>query len=611
MSKYSVLVNILDKVRSEAPKEYKSYYPLDSENEKLNQARAKAFIHLYLKVKFGILEFLEREEYITDGSNDGGIDAFFIDEVNRTIWFVQSKFRTTERNFEQKGIAVDELLAMDVDRIADGETSDESGNEYNSKIQRMIGRIQSIEDIGRYKYEVVILANVRKYKASSIRKIIGGFPHTVFDFDKCYEELVFPVVSGTYYDAEDLFININLAEKEYSRSRISYPVETDLTGCEITILFVPTLEIAKILYKYKNSILKYNPRSYLALRTNVVNKEIAKSITEKSTNEFSLFNNGITMLSDETNLQENVGRKSRGQLYVRNPQIINGGQTAYTLSSIYEQNLRDGEDSEGIFETKEVMLKVITFTDIEDTSSEQVLALIQAISKATNQQTPIKEADRRANDKIQIELQQSIFQQFGYFYERKKGEFYDGLQNHYIDKTKVIDRVAFMRTSFAMQGFPARAVISERALFNEERFKSILDGVENSLDMFFSYMCYVSLTGLRKKYRSEINNRYGVAQFGNAIRHGTYAIIYAAYRLNETEITPGNVFTLSEGMVNSVLEQWLEFEKYAISQSHNKSYFSSQIDPDTGREILEHNFDGYYKGGTLNRDITTFFDASK
>jgi hypothetical protein len=48
--------------------------------------------------------------------------------------------------------------------------------------------------------------------------------------------------------------------------------------------------------------------------------------------------------------------------------------------------------------------------------------LHKEISRATNQQTAVDDADRRSNDKIQIELQK-----YGLFYERKRGEFFDGL----------------------------------------------------------------------------------------------------------------------------------------------------------------------------------------
>jgi hypothetical protein len=54
-NKYVILLNVLDKISLEAPLKYKFYRPNESDDdylEKKNQARSRALIHLYLKVKF-------------------------------------------------------------------------------------------------------------------------------------------------------------------------------------------------------------------------------------------------------------------------------------------------------------------------------------------------------------------------------------------------------------------------------------------------------------------------------------------------------------------------------------------------------------------------------
>lgn len=341
VSKYETLIKILDELRNEAPQNYKRYHPNITNIVDLDKARARAFIHLFLKGRFGLCDFNERENYITDDGYDGGIDAYYIDSEYKKIYFIQSKFRTTEKNFEGKEIEYDELLAMDIDRIVDGEDTDEEGNPYNAKIQNMKKRISSIDDIGRYSYKVIILANLIGCKESKIKKLVGGFPAEVYNFEKCYKELVFPVVAGCFFKAEEIRIDLSLANKEGNEGRISYTVNTELSDCKILVTFVPLIEIGKILYKYKNSVLKYNPRCYLGLSNNVVNHRIEETVREKNTNEFALFNNGITILSDDTQINSQIALKDKAQLIISNPQIINGGQTSFTLASIYEQCMVD------------------------------------------------------------------------------------------------------------------------------------------------------------------------------------------------------------------------------------------------------------------------------
>ena len=527
MSKYNVLLNILDELRNEAPKGYKRYYPSENEIDKLDQARSRAFIHLFLKVQFGLCDFIERENYITDDPYDGGIDAYYINKENKKITFIQSKFRTTKSNFENKEIDLVEILKMDVDRITDGERCDEEGHEYNPKIIKMMDIISKISDIGRYDYEVVILANLKKnYKESAVKKLTGGFKAIVFDNDLCYNKLVFPVVTGAYFEAGEIVINLSLLNKDNSDGKISYTVQTEHSSCKIMIVFVPLIEIAKIVVKYKNAILKYNPRCYLSLSNNNVNPKIENTVRKKRTNEFALFNNGITILSDKTEMNSKIAIKDTAQLIITNPQIINGGQTAYTLATVYEKCLIDNDMS--VFEDKEVLVKVITIFNNDDDYNDQQhkLKLVEALSRATNEQSVVRELDRRSNDKVQINYQNKIFNDFGYFYNRKRGEFYDGLNRRYITRSKIIDTSVFVRIAFCIKGNVAMARRNgDEILFKEENFRSVVIDDDSYRSIMFGYFCHMYLTELEKSFERTRNNKFGISTYGNALRYGKYAVV--------------------------------------------------------------------------------------
>ncbi len=215
--------------------------------------------------------------------------------------------------------------------------------------------------------------------------------------------------------------------------------------------FVPTLEIAKLMYKFKNSILKYNPRSYLDLSNNPVNFQIAQSVRNR-VSKMNLLCLTMELPYDlmKTKLTEETCQKNRAQLKLTNPQVINGGQTAYTLSKIYEDELSGG-NPDRCFQGKEVLVKVITFLNDDDSECDpsNTLQLIEAISKATNLQTGVTDADRRSNDSIQIQIQDRIFSEFGNFYERKRGEYWNGTKDGYIEHSQIVGREVFLRVSLA------------------------------------------------------------------------------------------------------------------------------------------------------------------
>ena len=334
-----------------------------------------------------------------------------------------------------------------------------------------------------------------------------------------------------------------------------------------------------------------------------VNSEIAKTIITKKTNEFALFNNGITMLSDDTSLNKRIAKKETGQLIVTNPQIINGGQTAYTLSRIYEDILA-GKESETVFDNKEVLLKVITFEDdsTDATKEADKLKLIEAISKATNQQTVVSEADRRSNDKIQIELQNLIYETYGLFYQRKSGEYGEGLRNKYISRKQIIDRELILRLILATDGKPSQARRSgEKVLFKKSNFDQTLNDSSRFKEFVFAYKLLEELILNQNSFKDDKENRDGIINYGHSLRYGKYAVISAI--MNEYSKVKNK--DISE-TVSEVLEKWLEFEDDIILKNNNGNYFREIKDIETGtiRQIL--NFDGYYKGRTLNQQIKDF-----
>jgi hypothetical protein len=603
MNKYKVLINILDELRNEAPPGYKRYYPDINEKEKLDQARSRAFIHLFLKVRYGLFDFVERENFITDDPQDGGIDAYYIDVNSKKITFIQSKFRSNENNFHNKEITLDEILKMDVDRIVDGYQYNEDGEEYNNKILKMMEKISEINDIGRYDYQVIILANLRNYKDSALKKLTGGFKADVFNCEKCYKYLIFPVVTGSYFNAEEIIINLSLRNKDSNEGSINYTVQTEFSGCKITVVFIPLIEIAKILFKYKNSILKYNPRCYLSLTNNSVNPKIEKTVITKKTNEFALFNNGITILSDNTEINSRIALKDKAQLIITNPQIINGGQTAYTLATIYEKCLLKELD-ETVFENKEVLVKVITFFD-NDADQNKKLELIESLSRATNEQSTVKESDRRSNDKVQINYQTKIFNEFGYFYNRKRGEFYDGLKKKYLSRNLIIDSSVFIRIAMSINGDVAKARRnSDEVLFKYENFKTVFKDDDSYKKYMFGYFCHEYLIELEKTYDKYKNNKYGINTYGNALRYGKYAVVNVVSRFYSTNFELNDYKSLARKITNEILSEWLMFEKYVMKCVHNLDYFYSYME--NGQKNTYLNYDGYYKGRTVNRDIKDY-----
>lgn len=600
MSKYEMLVNVLDSLRSEAPKTEEKYHENQCE-EKKNQARSLAYIHLFLKAYFNISNFEDREKFIVDGRYDGGIDAYYIDSNEKKIYFIQSKFRNNERNFENKSISINELIKMDIDRILDGNQSDEQGNDYNEKIINMQNEINELEGLPRYKYEVIILANLKDFNSEALERLIGKYTNEVIDYQIAYTKLLFPMLKGTCHMANEITVNLNVDAR--NTASLEYSVITEGINSNVQLFFIPTIEIARVMSEYKNSILDYNPRSFLGMEKLGVNYKIKDSIVNKTSNEFSLFNNGITLLSDETSMQTKTGKLGQARLELRNPQIINGGQTANTLANIYE----DPNIDNCVFDGKEVLTKVITFEEIDEEKieSEKIkVELIENLSRSTNLQSVVNEADRRSNDEIQIKLQNYMFEEFGYCYNRKEGEFLNGEEKGYLPKSKIIPRDVIIRIANSCIGRVSTARRnSENILFKDENFSRVLNDSSNFKQIIYGYFVYHRLVELEKESLKTLD-KYYVDKYGNSIRYGKYAVVNAACQLYDETVENKGLKKFAEKNTLKVLNTWKNFENHITKEQDNERYFKRLYEDEL--EKVEYNYDGYYKGGTIDVDISNY-----
>ena len=582
MNKYDTLLNILDNICNTAPDNFKSYSLKEKSEDEKNQIRSKAFIHLYLLVKFGLEDFKSRHDLITDGIADGGLDAYFIDAETKYIYLFQSKFRTNSQNFENKDISVDELMAMEIDRIVEGKIESEDGNTYNRKIQGFQKKLSDICDLPRYKFKIIILANLKSDKL--LNKLFGSYERDIFNYQRTYKELVFPMCSSTYYKNENIVVKM---EVEGKIEEVTETFATSFGNCNVTLLFVPIINIAQIINKYKNSILEFNPRNYLSMSKNPVNKGIKESACESNC-DFTLLNNGITMICSQYESTTRTGKSNTTKITIDNPQILNGGQTAYTLSKILDTEENCFEKMQG----KKVLLKVISIYK-DDQSETDYRTFVNKISDATNKQTKIDEADRRANNEIQVKLQNDIYEKYGLYYERKAGEFEEALSKGLIYKDMIIKRDVLLKTLWAYNGKCGEARnYSGDKIFNKDVFDEIMLGNVTAEITIYSYRIHKELMELDKLYKKQ---DYNSSEWGGAIRYGKFAVISAYAILFPCLDLEDDEEVLREN-TKKVLEMWKKFEEFVREREENKRYFCNQDE-----------FVNYYKSSNVDKDVADYF----
>jgi hypothetical protein len=212
--------------------------------------------------------------------------------------------------------------------------------------------------------------------------------------------------------ADELVERLNISEKRNKtineEIKIIYDVNKpslvwhqagDLKG---VICTTSANEIARIVNSDPSGyIFDLNLRQFLGDKGSI-NSDILDTCSDNDKSyQFWFLNNGITVVCDRFDVDH-----SDGYLKVTNMQIVNGCQTASTLAQAARQNNLNNNVS--------VLLRVY--------ETRMDTAIAEKIVVTTNNQNKISSRDLKANDPIQMDIEQG-FASYSYFYERKVNQY--------------------------------------------------------------------------------------------------------------------------------------------------------------------------------------------
>ncbi len=187
------------------------------------------------------------------------------------------------------------------------------------------------------------------------------------------------------------------------------------------LMILPGKILVGLYEKYGPRLLERNVRSFLQARGNV-NKGIKKTIINEP-DMFLAYNNGLSATAEKVNTTS-LPQGGTGISWVRDFQIVNGGQTT---ASIYNTFKKDKADISKIF--VQVKLTVIN-------NESKMDEIVPKISEYANSQNKVQTADFSANDPFHREIEElsrTIWapavdggqRQTQWFYERARGQYMD------------------------------------------------------------------------------------------------------------------------------------------------------------------------------------------
>jgi hypothetical protein len=196
----------------------------------------------------------------------------------------------------------------------------------------------------------------------------------------------------------------------------------DGTGEYTTFLaFLPAPLLAEIYGKHGQRLLERNVRAFLQAKGKV-NKGLQQTLKDEP-HRFLAYNNGLCCTAAEVRT-EDAGRGHARLLWVKDFQIVNGGQTT---ASIFHALRKEKTDISQV----QVQVKLTVLND-----PAKVAEIVPLISRYANSQNKVNAADFSANGKFHLHIEQlsrtvwtppigGMDRGSHWYYERARGSYLD------------------------------------------------------------------------------------------------------------------------------------------------------------------------------------------
>ena len=253
------------------------------------------------------------------------------------------------------------------------------------------------------------------------------------------------------------------------------------------LCIIPGRVLADIYDKYGSQLLEGNVRSFLSTKV-AVNKKIRETIL-KCSSMFFAYNNGVSATAMDVQLEHTPS--GTHIVSAKDFQIINGGQTTASLSNTRH---KDKADLQGIY----VQMKL---TEIDESDMDRSTELIRNISRSSNSQNKVTDADFFSTHPFHIRMEQY---ETKWFYERAKGQFLQAqmrltpakkrqflLQN---PKSKVITKTDLAKVRNTWNEMPH--TVSKGAQTNFMKFAELIDEAWTTNDAQFSERYFTETVAL-------------------------------------------------------------------------------------------------------------------
>lgn len=458
----------------------------------------QSLVYLFLAHRFYREQF-EIVEAFTDGGNDCGVDAIFIDRRTEqpVVHLFQSKFHTSERKaknpFKSSG-------AEKVIRFLEilGDRNIDLSKVSNPRLEQKILEIRDLQDRDFPEFKLWLISNGQPcvaHELSPIEDALNKRDVTICQFH--LKEYVDFCIDAHSRRSSHIFYARDTGVLEFGSSELRSFVGY-ISARQLYDLIKDIGDERKVDY----SLFDMNVRGFLGL-DNPVNKEIFRTAASSENRHFASFNNGITIVGTQCKVMR-TGTDTP-KVGIKRMSIVNGAQTCSAIFDAMKDYYPDFEK----FDYLSVLFRIFE-TDDPD--------LIAKISISTNNQNRINPRDLCANDDAQRRIERELAER-GIVYLRKRGNF----DSHYRSGRKLDALLAGQLILSYTHHDPARAKRDSDSIFTDSYQKIFASASTEDIVQALSW--YDLIEEKRRFISDEIRIR-GISRTDNTfVTYGAFHIL--------------------------------------------------------------------------------------
>ena len=474
------------------------------------------FALVYLEREFQV----ERDDAVACvafGGNDYGIDGFHFDEAKRNLYLFQFKYSDSFTQFKP---SFRRLIDAGMERIFAASDQDPHMNPLLQQIKSCL--IENEAVIDRVLIHFVFNGDPAEAERSQVLdKLREDLENKKYLIDQRFGRPVTLVVEFRSGRSR------RIAGPGYVRKTNTYPIHLEepltRTGPDreiLTVGFLRLMDLHRIYEDMGHRLFDRNIRAALS-GEQAVNRSVAQSFKRivldgsEPASVFAFNHNGVTLFAEALCPQDGVYR-------ITEPRLLNGAQTVDTLSRFIKlnannQKLADAKDSlDGMY----VLAKVVT---------DATPTFVTTVTINNNRQNPVEPWNLRANDDIQLELQDKFAQDLGIYYARQENSFEnlsdEALEDLGITEYKAIELKRLAQTFLVSDGAIDK-FLRFREVFEDDRiYGQVFNASRLKADARRIVLCYKVQLRLKRFLRDIIARGANKYEYMNRARSLLWALL--------------------------------------------------------------------------------------